>query len=105
MNRTELLDGLYATRRELLRLAIGTSDPAARQQLVERRDEITWLINSLIDAEQLASMTGLDAACAEIDSSVRELQHLTAVAKDIDSAITITKKTLDIAGSVIAAAK
>jgi hypothetical protein len=105
MNRTELLDGLYATRRELLRLAIGTSDPAERQKLVERRDEITWLINSLIDAEQLASMADLETACAQIDSSVTELQHLTGIAKDIDSAITITKKTIDIAGSVIAAAK
>ena len=104
MNRTELLDGLYAVRRDLLRkiMSTGTAqiDPAQLRTLVTQRDQITWTINALIDAELQASVS-IDDACKEIEDSVQQLDHLGNVAADIDKTISITKTVLDVAGKVI----
>lgn len=105
MNRTELLDGLYATRRELLRILVATGsqtmDGDQVKRLVEKRDQITWTINAIIDGELLASMADVDKACEAVDASTKELKHLTAIAKDIDTAINVAKKVVDVAAGAI----
>jgi CHASE3 domain sensor protein len=108
MNRTELLDGLYATRRELLRLLVATgattADEVQLHLLVQRRDQITWTINALIDGELGATMAELDKAYQVVEGSTKQLKGLTAVAKDIDIAIGIAAHVLDVATAIVRAA-
>ena len=105
MNRIEVLDGLYAVRRALLHTIMLTGSADVDQEhlrtLVAMRDQITWTINALIDAELMASVSSIDDACKQIDASVTELGQLSNVAADIDKAITITKTVLDVAGKLI----
>jgi hypothetical protein len=105
MNRTELLDGLYAVRRDLLHKIMSTGsteiDPERLKTLVTRRDQITWTINALIDAELLVSASAIDDACKQIEAAAHELAHLTHLAADIDKAISIASTVLEIAGKLI----
>jgi hypothetical protein len=108
MNRTELLDSLYSTRRELLRLIVATGqqtiDGEKMKELVSRRDQITWTINAIIDGELLASMAGLDAAVGQIEQSSLALQKLAATEQSIDNAIKIATSVVNAASSVVKSA-
>lgn len=109
MNHIELLDGLYRTRAELLRLLIACAkesvDPAKLQELVHARESITWTINSLLDGRLLSSVGHIEDACKEIDDAAKQLKELTDVANDIDKAVGYAKTALGTATSVVAALK
>lgn len=107
MNRTELLDGLYSARSELMRLIMASGpqqiDPAKLRQLVQRRDGITWTINAIIDAELLSAVGDIDSVCQTIQTAAQELHHLTDIANDIDKALSYGKDVLDAATGLLKA--
>lgn len=107
MNRTELLDGLYSARSELLRLIMASArvqvEPDKLRQLVQRRDAITATINALIDAEVLASVGDIDTACKQIEAASSQLHDLSNIADDIDKAIGYGAEVLNAATSVLTA--
>lgn len=107
MNRTELLDSLYTTRRELLRLIMASAqthvDPAKLVALVQKRDAVTWTINALIDAEVQASVGDIATALTGIEAAAKALHGLDDIVGDIDKAIGYAKDAVDAATSVIQA--
>jgi hypothetical protein len=108
MNRTELLDGLYQTRSELLRLIIGSArehiDPDKLHGLIQQREAITWVINAVIDSEALAAVGNIDEQCKKIAEANDELRRLIKVVDHVDKAIEYSKQVLDVATAIVVAA-
>jgi hypothetical protein len=105
VNHIELLDQLFATRRELARLtaaiAAAGAPEASVTSLRQRRDQLNIQIQGLIAAGLSASLAEIDAACKVIDVSTGELKRLSGTASDVATAISITAKVLDVAGGLL----
>jgi hypothetical protein len=106
VNHVELLDRLFAARRELVRLGAATASVTVPEDvltgLLERRDQLNVQIQSMIAADLGAAMAEIDDACKAIDDATAELRRLGATAADLTKAIAITKKVLDVAGGLLA---
>ena len=104
----DLLDSLYASRRELTRLIIATGSqnisPDLMQGLVQQRDLITWTINRVLAADLAASVADVAQVAAAIDASTDKLKSLSAIAADIETAIGVVNDVLGAADSLLAAA-
>jgi len=109
MNRDELLDQLYATRRRLTVLiaktAVENVDPDALHSLVVQRDRIVWLINQFILADISASMADTEAALQRLGAAADELSQLRSSADDLAKAIDVTKTIVSIASGLLGAGK
>lgn len=106
MNRVELLDPLFAARRELVRLSAATASTVVPEQVLEgllqHRDRLNIQIQSLIAANLSASLAEIDEAARTINDAAAELRRLSATATDLTKAITFTKQVLDVTGGLLA---
>lgn len=103
----DLLDGLYATRRELTRIIVDTASqtvpPDALQQLLQQRDHIVWTINRILVSDLTASLADINKTTTALDDSTKQLKELTSTAADVAKAISIASQVLAAAGGLFPA--
>jgi hypothetical protein len=111
VNTVELLDSLYGARDEVTRLIASSSpgqpnapDLATVQALIQKRDQITWTIETLIAADLDAPMADYEKACQQIDDATSKLKALQSAANDVKTAIGIISQVVSTASSIVATA-
>jgi hypothetical protein len=101
----DLLESLYAARRELTRIIVATGaqnvTADALQQLLQRRDRITWTINRILVSDLTSSLAEIDEACTAIDAVTTQLQKVTTTASDLADALVLSANVLDVATRLV----
>ncbi len=101
----DLLDGLYASRRELTRIIVATASQKvpedSLEQLLQQRDHIVWTINRILLSQLTASLADIHGATESIGHSTDELAKLASTAKDVSKAINIAGQILSAAGGLL----
>ena len=103
----DLLDGLYATRRELTRLLVQTATEnvptSVLQELIQKRDHVIWTVNRILASDLTSSLADVSKAVDAIDASTDGLKALTGKAEDIAKAIGIANQVFTAAEGLLAA--
>jgi len=101
----DLLDGLYAARRELTRIIVATASqtvpPESLQQLLQQRDHIVWTINRILVADLTSSLADLDKAISGVEDGTKQLKDLTSTAADVTKAINIVSQIVGAAAGLL----
>jgi hypothetical protein len=99
MNHIEILDRLFAVRRELLRLTIATASQAvsetALEQLLAYRDQVNVIVQGMIANNLAASVADLSKECATLDAFNTQLKSLAGTEADVLKAIDLTRSALN----------
>jgi hypothetical protein len=106
VNHIELLDRLFAARRELSRIIVATANaqvsPGSVQDLLTVRDQLNVQIQTVILGDLSAATADLQTACDKIDAATAKLEKVTEVAQQIDKAVKLAQQIIDAAGVVLA---
>jgi hypothetical protein len=101
----EVLDGLYAARRELTRIIVATATQTvpgdALQQLLQQRDHIVWTINRILVSDLTSSLADIVKLSEAIEDSTKQLKALTSTAEDVAKAINIASQVLGAAAGLV----
>ena len=108
MVQDEVLDHMYAARRDLTRLIVDLAPEGDEQReqleaLVARRDQLSAAIRAVIDAEFRAAQRPemLDAVNL-LKAETKSLNGLAKTLENVTKAVDITGKVIDLAVKVIA---
>ena len=100
----DLLDALYAARRELTRIIVATAvenvSTDSLQELLQQRDHIIWVINRILVSDLTSSLADVTKACGAIEDSTTQLKTLTSTAADVAKAISIANQVLGAAAGL-----
>lgn len=103
----DLLESMYGARRELTRIIVGTGAQNVTadvlQQLLQRRDRVTWTINRILVSDLTSSLAQIDQACTAIDAATTQLRKVTSTEADIAQALALSAGVLAVATQLLIA--
>ncbi len=108
MEKTDILDPLFASRRDLTRLIVDLTPASdeerdALDRLVEARDRVNATIRAVIDAQfRAVASPELVAATTALGAASKDLARLEKVISSVNKAIEIAGKVAELAGKAVA---
>ena len=97
-----LMDVLYGIRDDLDEMVLGAS-PSEVAGLAGRRDQVSALINQLIELDYKGTAEGLDQATQDLGALRGELAAAKGKADTVSTAISVAGKVAGVVASVVGA--